>query len=102
ELRRGLACGDELLQLAQDRAHVLLELRELLLEVREHRACVGIAQRGDAQRLAAALEALDELAQVVRVLADEERDLRIDRLRSQDLRGAAPQALGEEGEAVRL
>ena len=37
---------------------------------------------------------------VVGVLADEERHLRVDHLRAQDLRRAAAQALGEEGEAV--
>ena len=53
-----------------------------------------------AERLAAGLERLDEVAQVVGVLPDEERHFRIDRLGAEDLRRAAAETLGEEREAI--
>jgi hypothetical protein len=43
----------------------------------------------------------DEVAQLVGVLADEERHLGVDGLGAEDLRRAAPEALGEERQAAR-
>ncbi len=54
----------------------------------------------DRERVAPGLERPDEVAQVVGVLADQERHFRVDGFRPEDLGGTAAQALGEDREAV--
>ena len=100
ELRAGLPGRHELLQLAKNRAHVLLESLELLLELSQLGARLAVPHRDDRERVAPVLERPDEVAQVVGVLADQERHLGVDDFRPEDLGGAAAQAFGEDREPV--